>query len=591
MAVQDKLFGDGASRISGGQSRRHNLFVAKLVAELVKNSLGPRGLQKIFIDILGEVTVTKDGAALLRKIDVEHPAAKVIIEASNAVDNEVGDGTTSVVILAGALAQKAEELLDLGISPTTILDGYTKSLEVSLEILRSIANESENSDRRIMENLAATCLRSKPIGLAGDQENMVAKFVVDAICSIADFKEGRIDTDDIKIEEKPGNMSDTQLVRGIVIDKTIDSSAMPRMVENARIILIDDDLEGKRTRTDAEIHIVNPNQISTFTDAEKSMIRSKVQHIIESGANVVISRKGINTFAQHLLSEAGIISVRRVKENDLLWLAKATGATIADRLDHEHEDHHEHHGHSHHHDELYHYYHHSDIDIKLGYAARVYEKFVGDDKMVFVEGCKDPKSVTLLLRAGTKTSLDECHRSVLDALYVLRDFIIKPSIVAGGGSTELIIATEIKQRSLLIGDREQMVLTKFAEALEEIPLTIARNSGMNVIDTLVELRKRSSYGRSNGSIQWYGVDAIDRKIDDMFSRNVIEPCIVKEQIFKTAVEVIGLLLRVDDVLVAKPTMSTHTHANGTTHSHENGNKKHEHFDRIGKEQRPMHHYY
>lgn len=585
-----QLFGDGSKRISGGQSRRYNLLVAKLVAELVKNSLGPRGLQKIFVDILGEVTVTKDGAALLRKIDVEHPAAKVLIEASNAVDNEVGDGTTSVVILAGALAQKAEELLDLGISPTTILDGYTTSLEISLEVLQSIARKSKVSDREVMKNLAVTCLSCKPIGLAGDQENMVANFVVDAICSIADFKEGKVEIDDIKIEEKPGNMSDTQLVKGIVVDKTIDSSAMPRMIKNAKIILIDDDLEGKRTKTDAEIRIATPDQIRTFTDEEKSMIRSKVQRIIESGANVVISRKGINTFAQHLLSEAGIISVRRVKENDLLWLAKATGATISDKLDHEHDGHSHHYVNHHHHDDLQ-YYHHGDIDIKLGYAALVYEKFVGDDKMVFVEGCKDPKSVTLLLRAGTKTSLDECHRSVLDAIYVLRDFIMKPSIVAGGGSTELIIAEKIRQQSSSIGNREQLVLMKFAEALEEMPLTIARNSGMNMIDALTELRKKSSSGLSNGSLKWYGVNAIERKIDDMFSQNVIEPCIVKEQILKTAVEVTNLLLRVDDVLMAKPTMNTHTHANGMTHSHENGRKAHDHFDKIGREQRPMHHYY
>jgi chaperonin GroEL (HSP60 family) len=585
MATDGQLLGEGTRRSKGDQARRYNLLAAKLIAELVKNSLGPRGLEKMFIDIMGEVTVTKDGATLLRKIDVEHPAAKILIEASNAVDNEVGDGTTSVVVFAGALVQKAEELLDMGIAPSTISDGYFNGLEIAIDALKGISQKYSNSDRQAMQRLAHTCLQSKAI----TYDDRISGLVVEAICSIADFDGSSVDIDDVKIEEKEGSIMDAQLVKGIVVDKTIDSSAMPRVVENAKIILINDELEGKRTRTDAEIRIVSPDQIKQYSDAQTSMIRSKVQHIIDSGANVVFSRKGINTLAQHLLTRAGIISVRRVKENDLIWLAKSTGAIISEKLDHEHEDHHDHHHHEHHHHDHDHdHYHHGDIDIKLGFAERVYEKQVGDDKMVFVEGCKNPKAVTLLLRANSKRTLDECHRSALDAISVLRDFIVRPLVVPGGGAAEAAVAKVVREKAQFIAGREQIVIQKFADALEEIPVTIARNAGMDVINTLARLRSE----HSNGKASSYGVDAIARKVKEM-SPLVIEPAAVKEQVFKTAVEVTNLLVGVDEVLMAKPTMQTHTHKDGTKHSHAGGDKEHQHdyFDRLGRQQRPKHHYY
>jgi chaperonin GroEL (HSP60 family) len=600
-----QLFGEGVRRTRGKEARRYNLLAAKLIAEIVSNCLGPRGLEKMFTDILGEVTITKDGATILRKIDVDHPAAKVLIEASNAVDNEVGDGTTSVVVLAGALTKKTEELLDMGISPATIIDGYVCSLEIALEALHDLSQTCDNRDRNVMLKLALTCLQSKLLSYGDDH---LGKLIVDAVSTIADFSNNAIEPDDIKIEEKPGNMSDTQLVRGIIIDKTIDSHSMPKKIKNAKIMLIDDELEGKRTRREAEIQITSPNDIQSYKQQEMQMIKSKIQHIMDSGANVVISRKGINTFAQHILSQAGIISVRRVKENDLLWLAKATGASISEKLSHEndrhdddkhthnndsnhyHHDSHKHENTQHHHDNSLHYQH-RDIDIKLGYAEEVYEKFVGDDKMVFIEGCRNPKAVTLLLRANSKETLDECHRSILDAINVLKDFITKPTIVAGGGSTEMVIARKVKKKAGDMADRKQIVIQKFAEALEEIPLTIARNAGMNVIDTLAELRSKHSIDDDDNAI-FYGVDAIERTVDMMFP-SLIEPSIVKEQIIKTAVEVTNMLIRVDDVLMAKPTMFTHTHTDGTKHSHAGGDKIHEHdyFDRLGKQQRPMHHYY
>lgn len=579
----EQLLGEGVKRSKGDQARRYNLLAARLISDLVKNLLGPRGLEKMFIDILGEVTVTKDGATILRKIDVEHPAAKVLIESSNAVDNEVGDGTTSVVVLVGSLIERAEELLDLGIAPNIIIDGYQVGLELSLEILQCIAQTFKNSDRHIMDKIAHTCLRSKAIshwvvnshgsynnGSNEGKEDMFVKLVVDAIYTIADFVNNQVEVDDIKIEEKPGNISDTQLVKGVVIDKTIDNYAMPRMVENAKILIIDDDLEGKRTKTDAEIRITSPYQIQFFLNEESSRVRSKVQNIINTEVNVVISQKGISLYAQHHLAKAGIISIRRVKENDIRWIEKATGAKVTRDLD-------------------------KISGETLGYAQKVYEKLVGGDKMVFVEGCKNPKSVTLLLRANSKRALDEFHRSVLDAISILKDFIMKPTIVAGGGSVEAIIANYIRRKATSISDRQQIVVQKFADALEEIPLTIARNAGMNVIDTLTKLRsKHSSVNNSytKNSSRWYGIDAMRRTVDDMFCEDVIEPSIVKEQIIKTATEVTNLLIGVDDVLMAKPAMSTHTHTDGTQHSHPGGDKKHDHyFDKLGKQQRPMHHYY
>lgn len=608
-AYIQQLFADGVKRTKGSRARRYNLLAARLIAETAKGLLGPRGLEKMFTDILDEDTVTKDGATFLRKIDVEHPAAKVLIEASNAVDNAVGDGTTSVVVLAGALVEKAEELLDRGISPTTISDGYLKGMDMTLDILRTISKLQENSDRQTMEKLAKTCLSSKAIAYASCKEDFfAASLVVDAITHIADFARSKVDADDIKIEEKPGDPSETRLVEGIVIDKTIDSSSMPRSISHAKILLLDEDLEPKTTKTSAEIGVSTPQQYKSFTERQSSEIMQRVKKIVDSGADVIISRGGISLLARTYFANAGVISIRRVKENDLIWLSKATGAKVTKDLDNIPKE-------------------------NLGYAAQVFEDFVGDDKMVFVEGCKNPKSVTLLLRAGSKRMRDEYHRSILDAISVLKDYIESPSIVAGGGATEAIFAREIRKRAMTVRGKEQIVLQRFADALEEIPLTIARNAGMDVIDTIAKLRSKNvspspssgsssdgglsnniqraihssysgnnktTYGTSNKIVngKWYGVNAFTRDVEEMLTLGIVEPSVVKEQVIKTAVEVVNMLVRVDDVLMAKPTMDTHahshshTHTDGTTHSHSGGEKAHDHyFDMLGKRQRPMHHYY
>lgn len=575
-----QLFGNGVERTYGTEARRYNLLAARLIADLVKGFLGPSGLEKMFIDILGEMTVTKDGATFLRKIDVEHPAAKVIIEASNAVDNAVGDGTTSVVVLSGALVEKAEDLLEMGISPHKISDGYYNAMQMAVEIIRDVAIETSNHDKLIMKYLADTCLKSKAVNQF-TQEMTIPNLVVDGICRIADFSKRYIEVDDIKIEEKIGSSSETELIQGVVVDKTIDDPSMPKVIENARILLLDNDIQDERTKTDAEIRISNPREVTEFLSNKTSNLLEKIQYVIESGANVVFSRGGIDPLALNHFSKNRILTVKRIKENDLLWLSKATGAKVVRDLDRINKD-------------------------DMGFAAKVYERTVDDDKMVFVDGCSNPKSVTILLRATSKKILDEFHRTILDSIYVLRNFIMVPKIVPGGGAVEAFVAMVIKERSYQFSGKEQIVIQKYAEALEEIPLTIARNAGMNTIDIRTQLRgkiysqssskgkkKRNGNGPYNNRY-WYGINAVDRKIDDMMDLHVVEPLMVKEQVLVTATESIVMLMRVDDVVMKKPVEThghSHTHLDGTTHSHKGGSKPHDHFDRLGKVQRPMHHYY
>jgi archaeal chaperonin len=562
----EQLFGDGFSRNQEGESRRYNLLAATLISNLIKNSLGPCGLEKVYIDIMGEITVTKDGSAILRKLDVEHPTAKILIEAANAVDNEVGDGTTSVVILSGELLSKAQELLFYGIAPSIIIDGYLKGLEISLQALSQISVSSTSIHREVMSKLAESCLQTRSISDVIVRKNTsVADLVVEAVWNITDLKYKTIDLDDIKIEEKLGNSSDTALIKGTVIDKTFDASLRTRQIENAKILLTNEELDRSRTRTNSELDISSFDQLEKYYKSEYELLEAKVQYIIDSGANFVISQKGINKIVQQHLSRADILTLQRIKENDMLWLEKSTSARVVKDLN-------------------------GPISSNnLGYAGKVYEKLVGDDKMVFIDECKNPKSVTILLRANSKRVLDEYHRSVLDGIAVLRDYVLSPRIVGGAGAAEMKVAAMIRDRSKQIKGRVQLVLQKFSEALEEIPITLARNAGMDTVNTILQLRSKHSAAKSK--IRWYGIDSKNRKVEDITS-SVIEPSVVKEQILNTAVEVTCMLLRVDDVLMAKPKMQTHTHSAGVEHSHPGGDKKHDHyFDRLGKQQRPTHHYY
>ena len=559
------LLNEDVARVGLQIARKYNLQAGILIADAIKTSLGPRGLDKVYMDIQGDTTITKHGGAFLRKIDVDHPAAKAIIEGANAVDTNVGDGTITVTVLIGALLKKAEELLKMGISPTVISQGYEKSGEIAQEVLRNIAQKCNSSDRKIMHDLAISCLKGKALYNMSADDVPIASMIIDAICMITDFSKNQIDVDNIKIEEKAGDVSDIALVKGIVIDKTIDSSAMPQSIENAKILLTNEDLERRRTRTEAEISINSPEQMNLFLKQETNDILAKVKKIIDSGANVVISRKGIDSLAQEYLAKAGIISMRRVKANDLWWVEKATGASTCKSMD-------------------------NISSNELGEAKRVYQKSVSDDKMVFVDGCKNPKAVTLLIRANSKKYLDEFHRTALNVIYVLRDFIEKPLIVGGGGSTEAIIANKIRARALDIEGKEQIVVEKFAEAMEEIPMTLAKNVGMDTIDALIELRRQHAKF-SNGKFTWIGIDSAERKVSEIFSKRVVEPVVVKEQVIKTGVEVTNMILKVDDVFIRDLIDNTHCHIDGTVHAHRDGGKSHNHFEQEGLEQRQMHHYY
>ena len=558
------LLNPDVARIGLQDSQKYNLLSGKLVTEIVKTSLGPRGMEKMYIDILGEDTITKHGGAFLRKVDVLHPAAKSVIEAVNTVDTHVGDGTTSAAVLIGSLLGHAEEMLKIGIPVAAITRGYEKSLDYALEILDEIKIKSNKRDRETMRKLLTTCLEGKAIFDLQEENTKIVDIIIEAVCDIANLETGQIDIDDIKIEEKLGNVTDIELIKGTVIDKTIDSSAMPRTIKDAKILLINESLETMRTRTEAEIEIVSPEQMSQFLDQENKDLLVLVKNIVNSGANVVISRKGVNEFVQEALAKKGIISMRRVKYNDLWWLEKATGAKTCKNIE--------------------------KISSKeLGFAKRVYEKTVGGDKMVFVEGGNNPKSVTLLLRANSKRYLDEFHRNALNAFYVLRNFIENPFLVHGAGSAEGIIAQKIRQRAGTVEGKEQIAVERFADAVEEIPLTLARNVGMNVLDTLTLLRTK--FAKSNGNVKWYGINSNLRKISDMSSSEIIETVAVKQQVFKTAVEASNMILNIDDVFMKDLIDNTHCHVDGTVHAHHDGGKAHNHFEQEGLEQRQMHHYY
>jgi chaperonin GroEL (HSP60 family) len=474
-----------------------------------------------------------------------------------------------VAIISAVLLEKAEEMLSSNLYPATISNGYSLGLQYSLEALNKISKNIRKFDMSFVQKVLTNAFGTKILSIPSDQskERSIADLVFDAINTVYMNNGNTLDIDSIKIEEKLGNVDESRLIDGILIDKTIDNGNMPRVKEDAAILLLDDDLEPKRTRTDAILSIKNPKNMGLFYVEENNMIKEKLQNIVDCGVDVVFSRKGIGLFAQDLLSKAGIISVRRVKENDLHWLEKATGGKIIKELNVK------------------------DIKGNLGFSGKVYEKKVNDDKMVFVEKCNSPKAVTILIRANSKMILDEYHRAIVRGITMAKRFIQNPSIVIGGGSCEAILAHYIRKKAHSISGGEQIALTKFADAIEEIPLTLARNSGMNVIDSLIKLRHNLSKEIVDEKIKWFGIDTNKRNICEL-DWELIEPTVVKEQILITATEVSRLLVNIDDIIIKKPLMNTHTHEDGTVHSHEGGNEKHDHyFDKLGKQQRPNHHYY
>ncbi len=509
---------ESALQQKGKDAQKNNIAAAKLVAELVKSSLGPRGLDKMLVDPLGDVTITNDGATILKEIDVQHPAAKMMVEISKTLDNEVGDGTTSAVVFAGALLEKAEELLNKEVHSSVIVEGYQAASEKTLEILSEIAKNVRPDDRETLLKIANTSMQSK---LISEDSASLSKLVVDAILKIS-TKKGEnytADLDNIKVEKKAGaSIEDTSLIKGIVLDKEIVHSGMPTKIDNGRIALINAALEVEKTEMSAEIRINDPTQMQMFLEEENRMLKTMVDKIHDAGANVLICQKGIDDIAQHYLAKHGILAVRRVKESDMTKIAKASSGRIITNLD--------------------------DLAEKdLGSTDLVHQKKVESDKWVFIEGCRNPQSVSILIRGGSQRIVDEADRSIHDALMVVKDVIEKPEIVAGGGSPEAYLAAQLKEWSNTFEGREQLAIKKYAESLEVIPLTIAENAGMDPIDTMVTLRAKQSQGR-----KWTGIDARNTKISDMLAADIVEPVAVKEQIVKSATEVVNMILRIDDVI-------------------------------------------
>ena len=557
------LLDDDISRVGTNEAQMYNLLSGMVVADLVKTCLGPRGMSKMYIDILGEDTLTKHGGAFLRKVDVDHPAAKSVIEAVNTVDTHVGDGTSSTAILIGSLLGNAKELLNLGIPTATIIRGYEMGLDLALDSLDEIKIKQNNDNLEKMRELLITCITGKTIFDLQEDQMKIVDMIIEASLDVADLKNHHLSIDDIKIEEKIGNVTQIQLIKGTLIDKTIDSSAMPKCINNAKILLINESLETMKTRCESEIEITSPEQMSQFLVQENNDLDHLVQNIVNSGANVVISRKGVSDFVQESLAKKGIISMRRVKYNDLWWLEKAVGAKTCESIE-------------------------KISPNELGFARKIYEKTVGGDPMVFVEG-KSPKSVTILLRANSKRYLDELHRNILNAFHVLQNFIESPFVVYGAGSVEGLVSQKIKKQSVIIDGKEQVVVDKFADAILEIPLTLAKNIGMDILDTKTCLQAKLA--NSNGKIRWYGINSETRNISDMSSSKIIETVAVKQQIFKTAVEATNLILNVNDVFMKNIIDNTHCHVDGVVHAHHDPGKNHNHFEQEGLEQRQMHQYY
>ena len=511
---------EGTSRNRGRDAQRGNILAAKIIAETVRTSLGPRGMDKMLVDSFGDVTITNDGATILDEMEVQHPAAKMMVEVAKTQDDEVGDGTTTSVVVAGELLKKAEELIEKDVHPTIIVDGYRQASTRALEILQEIALKADPSDKQILRRVAEVSLASK---LLAEHKESMAELAVNAVLQVAEkTSDGyNVDIDDIKVEKKPGeSLTDTELIKGIVLDKEVVHPGMPKRVEEAKIALVDLPLEVEKTEFDAKINIENPDQMKAFLDEEENMLKGMVDKIADTGANVLLCEKGIDDVAQHYLAKDGILAVRRVKQSDIEKLVKATGARVVSNLD----------------------------DLKssdLGYAKLVEEKKVADDKMVFIEGCRNPKAVTILVRGGSERLVDEAERSLHDALCVVRDVIREPLVVAGGGAPEAEMARRLREYSQKLSGKEQLAVIAFADALETVPMALAENAGLEPIDIMVQLRAAHEKGEV-----WAGVDIDEGKVSNLEKKGILEPLSVKAQVIKSATEAAGMILKIDDVIAA-----------------------------------------
>jgi thermosome len=514
---------EGTSETKGNQAQRNNITAAKTIAEIVRTSLGPRGMDKMLVNNIGDVTITNDGATILKEMDVQHPAAKMMVEISKATDNEVGDGTTSTVVLAGSLLSKAEELIAKDVHPTVIVDGYRMASEKAIEMLKNASRKVDPTERQMLGKIARTSMASKLVSVNAEP---LSRIVVDAVIAVAEKTSDnsnnfRVDTDNIKVEKKAGgSIEDTRLIQGIVLDKEVVHGAMPKRIEDAKIALLNAALEIEKTEMSAEIRISDPQQMQMFLEEEHRMLKSMVDKISNSGANVLLCQKGFDDLAQHYLAKEGILAVRRVKESDMNNLAKATEGRVLSNID-----------------EL------SEAD--LGYAKVVEERKVETDKWVFVEGCKNPKAVSILIRGGSQRVVDEAERSVHDAIMAVKDVVEYPYITVGAGAPEVYLSQKIREWSASLSGRSQLAAERFADSIEEIAIALAENAGMDPLDTQTQLRAKAALAKPK-----YGVDVINGKVADMAAKDIYEPLKVKEQVISAATEASCMILRIDDVIAA-----------------------------------------
>ena len=512
---------EGANRSRGRDAQHTNITAAKIVAESVRSALGPKGMDKMLVDSFGDVTITSDGRTILDNMDVQNPAAKMLVEVSKTQDNEAGDGTTSSVIIAGELLSKSEELVEKNVHPTVVIDGYRLAQKKALETLNKIAIPVDLSKTDFLKKAAVTSMASK---LVAEQKEYLADIVVTAVLTVAE-KDGDafiVDIDDVRVEKKTGeSLKDTSLIKGIIIDKEVVHSGMPKRIEKAKIALLDVSLEIEKTEYDSKLNIESPNQIDAFLKQEEIMLKDMADKISAAGANVVICQKGIDDMEQHFLARKGILAIRRAKKSDMEKLSKATGANIISNL--------------------------GGLTSKdLGFAALVEERKIAEDKMTFVEGAKNPKSVTILIRGSTPRMNAETERSIHDALCVVRDIIQEPKIVAGGGAPEMEMTKVLRKYSETLSGKEQLAVKAFAEALEVIATTLSENAGLDPINVLSELRSKHDKGET-----WAGIEVLSGKVQDMSKIGIFEPITVKKQILKSAADAAMLIIKIDDVIAAQ----------------------------------------
>ncbi|MDO5848323.1 MAG: thermosome subunit alpha [Methanobrevibacter sp.] len=504
---------EGTNRMIGRDAQRNNILAAKVLAETVRTTLGPKGMDKMLVDGLGDIVVTNDGVTILKEMDIEHPAAKMLVEVAKTQEDEVGDGTTTAVIIAGELLKNAENLLDLDIHPTIVAMGYRQAAAKAQEILDNIAIDTV--DRETLMKVAMTAMTGKGTEAAREP---LAELIVDAVQKVADGND--VDIDHIKIEKKDGAVvEESTLVEGVIVDKERVHPGMPKEVKDAKIALVNTPLEVKETEVDAEIRITDPAQMQAFIEQEENMVKEMVQKIVDAGADVLFAQKGIDDLAQHYLAKAGVLAVRRVKKSDIEKLARATGATVVSNLD--------------------------DLEeADLGEAGIVEERKVSGEDMIFVEECKSAKAVTLFVRGSTKHIVDEIVRAIEDAIGVVAATVEDDQVVAGGGAPEIAMAKKLKDYAESISGREQLAVTAFAEALEVVPKTLAENAGLDSIDSLVDLRA------SHEDNPYMGLNVFTGKVMDMKDAGVIEPKRVKKQAIQSASEAAEMILRIDDVIAS-----------------------------------------